>query len=251
MNVALPELATSTTKGRNPFADKRVRKALNMVVDREAIKRAVMRGQSVSAGVIAPPFVNGYTKELDALPKVDLAEAKKLLSEAGYPNGFDVTLHCPNDRYINDERICQAVAAMMAKVDVKVNVAAQGKAKHFQLIQKNPPETEFFLLGWGVPTYDSHYIFSFLYNTRSGTLGTWNATGYSNPEIDKKILSLTGETDLSKRNATIAEIWKVLADETIYIPLHHQTLAYAMKKNWDIATSPQNTVFMKLFAPVK
>ncbi len=249
MNVALPELKASNVKGKNPFGDKRVRKALNMVVDREGIKRAVMRGQSVSAGVIAPPFVNGYTKALDALPKLDLAAAKKLLADAGYPQGFEVTLHCPNDRYINDERICQAVAAMMAKIDVKVNVLAQGKAKHFQLIQQNPPETEFFLLGWGVPTYDSHYIFSFLYNTRSGKLGTWNATGYSNPEIDKMIDSLTGETDEAKRNGTIAKIWNTLSDETIYIPLHHQTLAYAMKKDWDIATSPQNSVLMKLFAP--
>ena len=79
-----------------------------MAIDREAIKRAVMRGQSVPAGVIAPPFVNGYTKELDALPKVDLDKAKALLKDAGYPDGFQVTLNCPNDRYINDEGICQA-----------------------------------------------------------------------------------------------------------------------------------------------
>jgi peptide/nickel transport system substrate-binding protein len=249
MNVALPELKMSNVKGKNPFADQRVRQALNMVVDRESIKRAVMRGQSVSAGVIAPPFVNGYTQALDTLPKLDLVAAKKLLTDAGYPQGFEVTLHCPNDRYINDDRICQAVAAMMAKIDVKVNVLAQGKAKHFQLIQQNPPETEFFLLGWGVPTYDSHYIFSFLYHTRSGQLGTWNATGYSNPEIDKQIVSLTGETDVAKRNATIAKIWDTVAADAIYVPLHHQTLAYAMTREWDIATSPDNAVFMKLFAP--
>ena len=88
MDVASPELKTSNVKGKNPFADKRVRQAINMAIDREAIKRAVMRGQSVPAGVIAPPFVNGYTKELDALPKVDLAKAKALLKDAGYPDGF-------------------------------------------------------------------------------------------------------------------------------------------------------------------
>ena len=231
------------------FADKRVRKALNMAVDREAIKRAVMRGQAVPAGVIAPPFVHGYTKALDTLPKVDLAKAKALLAEAGYPNGFEVTLHCPNDRYINDERICQAASAMMAKIGVKVNVLAQGKAKHFQLIQQQPPQTEFFLLGWGVPTYDSHYVFSFLYHTRSGKLGTWNATGYTNPEMDKLIVGLDTSTDTKARDADIAKIWGTVAEETLYIPLHHQTLAYAMKKEWDINTSPNNQVYMKLFAP--
>jgi peptide/nickel transport system substrate-binding protein len=248
MDVASPELKTSNVKGKNPFADRRVRQAVNMAIDREAIKRVVMRGQSVSAGVIAPPFVNGYSKALDALPKVDIDQAKALLKDAGYPDGFQITLNCPNDRYINDEGICQAVTAMMAKIGVKVNLMAQPKGPHFTLIQKNPPETEFYLLGWGVPTYDSHYIFSFLYHTRSGKDGTWNATRYSNPEVDKKVQSLTGEVDQAKRNATIADIWKTLSEETTYIALHHQALAYAMKNDLDIQVSPENTVHMKFIA---
>jgi peptide/nickel transport system substrate-binding protein len=251
LDVTSPELKTSNVKGKNPFADKRVRQAINMAVDREAIKRAVMRGQSVPAGVIAPPFVNGYTKELDALPKVDLAGAKALLTEAGYPDGFSVTLHCPNDRYINDEGICQAAAAMLAKVDIKVNLVAQPKGPHFTLLQKTPPESEFYLLGWGVPTYDSHYIFSFLYHTRSGKDGGWNATRYSNPEVDKKIQSLTSEVNAPKRNAAIAAIWKAVSEETIYIALHHQTLAYAMKSDLDIQVSPENHVQMKFVAAKK
>ena len=248
MDVASPELKTSNIKGKNPFADKRVRQAMNMAIDREAIKRAVMRGQSVPAGIIAPPFVNGYTKELDALPKVDLAKATALLKEAGYPDGFQVTLHCPNDRYINDEGICQAGTAMLAKIGIKVNLVSQPKGPHFTLIQKSPPETDFFLLGWGVPPYDSHYIFSFLYHTRAGSEGSWNATRYSNPEIDAAIQSLTSEVDAAKRNATIAKIWGVLADETIYIALHHQMLAYAMKRDLDVPVSPENTVHMKFVA---
>jgi peptide/nickel transport system substrate-binding protein len=248
MDVSSPELKTSNVKGKNPFADKRVRQAINMAIDREAIKRAVMRGQSVPAGVIAPPFVNGYTKELDSIPKVDTDKAKALLKDAGYPDGFSVTLHCPNDRYINDEGICQAATAMLAKVGVKVNLMAQPKGPHFTLIQKNPPETEFYLLGWGVPTYDSHYIFSFLYHTRSGKDGTWNATRYSNPGIDQKIQSLTSEVVAAKRNATIADIWKTLSEDTIYIALHHQTLAYAMKRDLDIPVSPDNVVHMKFTA---
>jgi len=248
MDVASPELKTSNIKGKNPFADKRVRQAINMAIDREAIKRAVMRGQSVPAGVIAPPFVNGYTKELDSLPKVDLAKATALLKEAGYPDGFQVTLHCPNDRYINDEGICQAGTAMLAKIGIKVNLVSQPKGPHFTLIQKTPPETEFYLLGWGVPPYDSHYIFSFLYHTRQGSDGTWNATRYTNPEIDAAIQSLNREVDTGKRNATIARTWGVLAGELNYIALHHQMLAYAMKRDLDIPVSPENTVHMKFVA---
>ena len=248
MDVASPELKTSNIKGKNPFADKRVRQAINTTIDREAIKRAVMRGQSVPAGVIAPPFVNGYTKELDALPKVDLAKATALLKEAGYAEGFQVTLHCPNDRYINDEGICQAATAMLAKIGIRVNLVAQPRGPHFTLIQKNPPETEFYMVGWGVPPYDSQYIFSFLYHSRSGSDGSWNATRYSNAEVDAAIQSLNSEIDTGKRNATIARVWKTVGDETNYIALHHQMLAYAMKGDLDIPVSPENTVFIKFVA---
>jgi peptide/nickel transport system substrate-binding protein len=248
MDVASPELKTSNIKGKNPFADKRVRQAINMAVDREAINRAVMRGQSVPAGIIAPPFVNGYTKELDTLPKVDLPKATALLKEAGYGSGFSVTMHCPNDRYINDAAICTAATAMLAKIGIKVNLQAQPKALHFPLIQKEPPQTELYLLGWGVPTYDSHYIFSFLYHTRSKSDGSWNATRYSSPEADAAIRSLTSEVDKAKRDATIAKLWAALADETNYIAIHHQVLAYAMTRDLDIPVSPENQVHVKFIA---
>jgi len=251
MDVGSPELKTSDVKGKNPFAEPKVRAAMSMAIDREAIKRAVMRGQSVPANMLAPPFVNGYDKTMDTAPKVDIDQAKKLLAEAGYPNGFSVTLHCPNDRYINDEPICQASVAMLAKIGVNAKLLAQPKGQHFNLIQKQPPETEFFMLGWGVPTYDSHYIFSFLYQTREGKNGTWNATRYSNPALDAKINALTGETDLQKRNASIADIWKTIQADKIYIPIHHQTLAFAMKADLDIATHPDNTVFLKLVGKKK
>jgi peptide/nickel transport system substrate-binding protein len=251
MDVSSPELKSSDVKGRNPFADRRVRQAMNMAIDRQAIKKAVMRGQSVPAGVIAPPFVNGYTKELDAIPKVDVEAAKKLMTEAGYPNGFSVTLHCPNDRYVSDEGICQASASMLARIGIKVNLHAQSKSLHFPLVEKNPPETDFYMLGWGVSTYDSHYIFTFLYHSRTAKDGVFNATRYANADLDKAIQSLAQETDEEKRNLTIANIWKTVHDEVIYLPLHHQTLAFAMKDVWNIPTSPQNVVHMKYYAPTK
>jgi len=246
MNVGAADLKSDNVDGKNPFADKRVRQAMNMAVNRAAIQRVVMRGESIPTGVIMPPFVNGWTKELDAVPASDVAAAKKLMADAGYPNGFSVTLHCPNDRYVNDEAICQAVVGMWAQIGIKVNLVSQSKSIHFPLVLKQPAETDLYMYGWGVPTFDSNYIFTFLYHTREGSLGSSNGTGYSNKEVDKMIQSLNSETDTAKRNATIAEIWKVLKDDVVYIPVHNQTLAYAMKKNIDIPVDVSNTPKLKM-----
>ena len=239
MDVKSPELKTSDVKGKNPFADVRVRKAMSMAIDRNAIQRAVMRGQSVPAGALVPPFVNGYTKALDTVAPGGTDAAQKLLAEAGYPNGFSTQLDCPNDRYVSDEGICQATVAMLAKIGIKASLNAQSKAKHFPLIQKVPAETQFYLLGWGVPTYDSHYIFSFLYQTRGPKAGSWNATGWSNAEADALFDSLPSEVDTAKRNASIAKAWSIIAKDNPYIPLHHQSIAHAMKDGFDFKPTPE------------
>jgi peptide/nickel transport system substrate-binding protein len=245
MNVGQGELKTADVKGKNPFADKRVRHAVNMAINRQTIQRVVMRGQSIPTGIIAPPGVNGYTKELDVIPPNDIAKAKAMMKEAGYEGGLTITLNCPNDRYVNDEAICQAVVGQLAAIGIKVNLVSQSKSIHFPLIQKNPPETDFYLLGWGVPTFDSHYIFTLLYHTRTDKEGGWNGTRFSNKEVDELTVGLTRETDLAKRNQNIARIWKILQDETIYIPIHIQTLAYAMKPDIDIPVDISNQPKLK------
>ena len=133
----------------------------------------------------------------------DPAAAKKLLAEAGYPNGFDIQLDCPNNRYINDEAICQAVVGMLAKIGVKVTLSAIPKTIHFPKIKNR--ETDFYMLGWGVPTLDSHYVFSFL--TKGADKG-WNGTGFNDPEINKAIDQIEIETDFGKRDALINKVWK-------------------------------------------
>ena len=246
MDVASNDLKSDNVEGKNPFADKRVRQAMNMAINRAAIQRVVMRGESVPTGVILPPFANGWTKELDAAPPTDVAKAKGLLAEAGYPNGFSVTLHCPNDRYVNDEGICQAAVGMFGQIGVKVNLVSQSKSIHFNLIQKNPAETEFYLVGWGVPTFDSDYVFSYMYHTRTGSQGSWNATGYSDKAVDSMIQTLSREIDIPKRDATIAKIWAKVKDETIYLPVHHQSLSYAMNVNVDIPVDVSNSPKLKM-----
>jgi peptide/nickel transport system substrate-binding protein len=248
MDVASKDLKSDNVEGKNPFADKRVRQAMNMALNRGAIQRVVMRGESIPTGIILPPFANGWTKELDAAPAVDVAKAKALLKEAGYENGFSVTLHCSNDRYINDEGICQSAVGMFGQIGVKVNLVSQSKSIHFNLIQKNPPETEFYLVGWGVPTFDSDYVFSYMYHSRTGSQGSWNATGYSDKDVDAQIQTLSKEIDIAKRDATIAKIWAKVKDETIYLPLHHQSLSYGMKSALDIPVDVSNNPKLKMVA---
>jgi len=243
MNIGDPELKFSDVKGKNPFADLKVRQAMNMAIDREAIRKVVMADQSIPGGSIIPPFVNGYTKELDAIPARDVTKAKALMTEAGYGQGFAVTLHCPNDRYLNDEKICQAVVGMLGQIGIKVTLDARSKSIHFPQVQKR--EIDFYLLGWGVPTYDSEYIFSFLYHTQKDKLGGWNGTRYSNPALDAKIQSLSAETDAKKRNQTIADIWAVLQPNLNYVAIHNQVNAWGMKANIDFPVTPENQVHIK------
>lgn len=167
------------------------------------------------------------------------------MQEAGYGDGFSVQLDCPNDRYINDEAICQAAVGMLAQIGITVNLDAKPKAQHFPLI--NNLETDFYMLGWGVPTYDSEYIFNFLVHTKGEQYGSWNGTRYSNPELDEKIVSLASNTDLESRNATIQEIWNTVQDEVLYIPIHHQVLNWGMKSGVGIEVDPEDQPKFKYF----
>ncbi|MEP1353643.1 MAG: ABC transporter substrate-binding protein [Tateyamaria sp.] len=243
MNVGDADLANDNVEGANPLADVRVRKAMSMAINRDAIKQVVMRGQSDPAGMIAPPFVNGWDEAMDSSSTTDLEAAKALMAEAGYGDGFSIQLDCPNDRYINDEAICQASVGMLAQIGVTVNLDAKPKAQHFPLLSNL--ETDFYMLGWGVPTYDSEYIFNFLVHGRDDKYGSWNATRYTNDDLNAKIVSLASNTDLEARNADIAAIWEVVQDEAIYIPLHHQVLNWGMKSNVGTIVDPGDAPKMK------
>ncbi|MGB1008473.1 MAG: ABC transporter substrate-binding protein [Thiolinea sp.] len=243
MNQGKVDLETDSVEGKNPFAELKVRQAMNMAINREAIKKVVMRDQSSPTGVIMPPFVNGWTEALDAIPEGDVAAAKKLMEEAGYGDGFSITLNCPNDRYINDEGICQAAVGMLGKIGIKVNLDAKPKAQHFPLIQKKT--TEFYMLGWGVPTFDSHYVFNYLTHTSGEDRGTWNNTGYSNTDVDKMIVSLESEVNLDTRNETIGKIWEQVQKDVLYVPIHNQVLNWSMRKDINFDVQPEDQPHFK------
>ncbi|MCY3830504.1 MAG: ABC transporter substrate-binding protein, partial [Rhodospirillaceae bacterium] len=228
LDTGVKELRTSDVKGKNPFADAKVREAMYRAIDIAAIRKVVMRGLAVPAGIITSPGVHGYTQALNGRLSYDPAKAKALLAEAGYPNGFTVRLDCPNNRYNNDEKICIAVVGMLGKVGIKVNLDAIPKSKHFPKIQKRV--TDFYMLGWGVPTLDSHYVFTYLYHSK----GPWNATGYANPRVDELTDAMPVTVDLKKRDAMIAEAWKHVKGANAYLPLHHQVIVWGMSKKLDL-----------------
>jgi len=227
MDAGVEELRTSDIKGKNPFADVKVREAMNLAIDRKAIQRVVMEGHSFPAGMITSPGVLGNTPEQDAEIPLDLERANALMAEAGYEDGFSVQLDCPNNRYNNDEKICQAAVAMLAKIGVTVNLDAIPKAQHFPKIQNR--ETDFYMLGWGVPTLDSHYVFSYLLEAE----GSWNAAGYNNPIVNDITAAIATEIDLDKRTAMIDEAWTEVRKDMPYIPVHHQVIAWGMTENVD------------------
>ena len=224
------ELAFSNVKGKNPFKDVRVRKALNMAVDRDAIKRVTMRGLSIPAAIMVAPGVHGHSKDIDQPMKVDVAGAKKLLAEAGYPNGFEFTLDCPNNRYVNDEKICQALVAMWAKAGLKVKLNAMPFANHIPKILKF--ETGAYLLGWGVATFDALYTLQSLVRTKTtGADGNFNLGRLSDPKLDNTIDAIKVSTNPAARNELLREALVNTRDNHYYVPLHHQLRPWAMKKS--------------------
>ena len=227
-DMGSPELRHASIKGRNPFADKRVRQALSLAIDRVAIQRSIMRGQSLPAALIVAPGVNGWSKELDTPAKPDLARAQALLKEAGYPDGFEVRLNCPNNRYVNDEKICQAVVAMWARIGVKAQLASENMATFIQKVQNF--DSSLYLLGWGVANYDAQYSLQSLVRTRtSGADGNFNFSRVSDPALDRLIDAMKSDTNEARRNGLLRDALVRVRDETLLIPLHHQIRPWVMK----------------------
>jgi peptide/nickel transport system substrate-binding protein len=249
MDQGSDDVRDSSLKGKNPFKDKRVRKALNLALDRTAIQRSIMRGLSVPAALMVPPGVNGYDKALDATTQPDLARARKLLADAGYPQGFEVPLHCPNNRYVNDEQVCQAAVSMWAKIGVKARLIAAPFATHSQTFQRG--ESPFYMLGWGVSTYDTLYALQALAHTRTqGADGNFNFGKLSDSTLDGLVQKIKFEPDVPKRNALIKEALLRVRDEAFFIPIHHQIRPWAMKKGVE-TLHRSNDYFEARFSTVK
>ena len=174
----------------------------------------------------------------------DAEAAKKLLADAGYPNGFEVGMNCPNDRYVNDAAICQAVAANLARIGVKINLQAETKGTYFPKILRR--DTSFYLLGWTPTTYDSHDALTSLMATPDDKgPGQFNLGAYCNPKLDELTKKIQSETDKTKRNAMIKEAFKIHQDDVGHIPLHQQALAWASARRSSLVQLPNNYMYFK------
>lgn len=228
---------------KNPMLDRRVREAMRQAIDVDTIQKRVMRGKSRNIGIMVAPPVPGYSAALDVVAKFDVDGAKKLLAEAGYPNGFKTKLDCPNDRYIADEQICVAIAAMWKRAGIDVELKTETRATYFPRQDKG--ETDAFMLGWAtLPPMDGYSVLSALFATRKpGTaFGGNNPNGLSDPRFDDLAQKAGVELDETKRQAMLTESFKIARDEAYFIPLHQQPVAWAMKSNVDVPQFPDEYV---------
>ena len=240
------ELLESSVKGKNPFKDVRVRKAFYHAIDIEAIKSKVMRNLSTPSAIMISPFMFENAGQFERL-EFNPEGAKALLAEAGYGDGFEVGMDCPNDRYVNDEAICQAVVSMLAKVGVKINLNAQPKAQYFaKVLASGGFETSFFLLGWTPGSFDSWNVLSNLHHCRDaeGNGSLFNLGGYCNEEVDALTAKILSENDPAKRLQMITDAYKITTDEVAYIPLHQQGLAWGVSSKTDLVQRADNQLML-------
>jgi peptide/nickel transport system substrate-binding protein len=235
-----PELLESNIKDKNPFKDKRVRQAFYQAIDENAIAAKVMNNHAHPTALMVGPGVNGYDAALDKRFPYDPAAAKKLLADAGYPDGFEVGFDCPNDRYVDDKAICQAVTAMLTKIGVKAWLLAQTRAKFFGKINAPRYETSFYLLGWTPGTYDALNALRNLVQTRDGKDGVFNVGNYSNPKIDALDKQIQVELDNGKRDELLHQALQEVRDDFAYIPLHQQVVVWATADKVDLAITGDN-----------
>jgi peptide/nickel transport system substrate-binding protein len=239
------ELPGSNVKGKNPLKDQRVRKALYQAIDIDTIKRVTMRDLGQPTGALVAPQVNGWTKEVHQRHPYSMDAAKKLLADAGYKDGFEVDFACPNNRYINDEAICQAVTSMWAKVGVKAKLRTLPLATYFPMIQRY--EASIYMLGWGVPTFDALYsIQSLVRSVGAGGDGNYNVGRYSNPQMDALVERTRKETNLTLRTELLTKALQLQNDDVAHIPLHNQIIPWAMKQNVDVVHRADNRLDWRL-----
>lgn len=240
-DLSRDELIYGSEKKKNPFKDIRVRQAVAHAIDTEAIKVKVMRGMARPTGTIVTPEVAGYSADADKRLPYNTALAKKLLAEAGYPNGFEVTLDCGNNQPAAD--ICQASAVMLNQVGIKVKPNIIIQSAFFPKIEKY--DTSFYLLSWGGGvTADSMYTLNLiLHSVAEKGSGDFNMGRWVSPEMDAHIGRIKGEMDMKKRDANIREALLLATRELPIVPLHQQRIPWVMRKNVDAWFTPVNTLY--------
>jgi peptide/nickel transport system substrate-binding protein len=240
MDMARDQLLYSSVKGKNPFKDVRVRRALYEAIDIETIKTKLMRGQAFPTGAVMPSPLGVFNDaSLEARLPYSLDNAKKLMADAGYPQGFELTLDCPNNRYVNDEEICQTLASMWARLNVKVRVNGMPRATYFPKLESR--DTSMYMLGWGGAITDAETTFTPIYHSVGDKgEGSWNFGNMKNAKLDELVSASSKEADPVKREALIKAAVKLYKDEVLGIPLHRQVVPWAARSNVTAVHRPDN-----------
>lgn len=228
MDQGRDELLYSSVKGKNPFKDIRVRQAFYQAIDTETIRKKVMRDAAFEVGSLTTASAVGFTPAVGKRTHAfNLDAAKGLMKEAGYGDGFSLTMDCPNNRYVNDEQICTAIVGMLARINVKVDLLAQASTLYFAKVGAR--DTSFYLHGWGSGT-DALSVMQILMHTKTDQLGSWNVGNYTNPRVDELIALIGVEMDPAKRLSYFTEAFEIHRKEIGVIPLHGQTLSWGLNK---------------------
>ncbi len=241
MDQVRDELLYSNVKCKSPFKDIRVREAFYKAV-------RVMRGLSTPSALMIAPQLYPLSKDFTR-PKFYPDAAKKLLAEAGYPDGFEVTMDCPNDRYVNDAAICQAVVGMLARIGIKVTLLAQPKAQYFaKVLKPGGYQTSFYMLGWQPGSQDSHNVLHDIMGCRDDakdtTRGEANLGGYCNKELDALTDKVLVEADTAKRDQLIKQAFGIAIKDYGYVPLHQQALAWGVSNKVKLTQRADNQVLL-------
>ena len=235
------ELRYSNVKGANPLKDLRVRQALYQAIDIDAIQRQVMRGQSRPTGSMIPAPASAFPELEPRLLPFDPARARQLLAEAGYPRGFELGLDCPNNRYVNDERICTALAAMLAKVGIRLRVNAMPRAQFFQKVDQF--DVSMHLYGWGGAASDPGFTLTPVLHSRDGHgKGDFNSGRYHDEALDRLIDAAETELDPARRRQLMVDAFARVRSQVYVLPLHRQMIPWAVRTRVHVVHRPDNVV---------
>ena len=241
MDEGRDELLYSSVKGKNPFKDIRVRQALYQAIDIETMKTKLMNGQSVPTGAMTPSPLGTYNDpELEKRYPFDLAAARKNLADAGYPDGFEVQLNCPNNRYVNDEPICIALAGMWAQIKVKVKVSTEPRATYFPRLEKY--DFSMYMLGWGGAITDAETVITPVLRNNLGEkgIGAFNYGHARNDAFDALAAQTSVEADPAKREAMIKAALRMYKEQFTTLPLHRQVIPWAARSNVTVVHRADN-----------
>ncbi|GGC09694.1 peptide ABC transporter substrate-binding protein [Marivita lacus] len=247
-----PSPMITGTDGANPLKDIRVREALTIAVNRDAIVERIMGGVAVSAGELLPPGMFGAHDEGDLPPRsFDAERATALLTEAGYPEGFGITIGTPNDRYINDAQVAQAVAQMWARIGIETEIDASTASTFFS--RRNAFEFSAYLAGWGAGTGEMSSPLRALLATRNPDLGLGgtNRGQYSNPEMDAVLVEALRTVDDTARQELLRKASRMAMDDYAIIPLHYEVTPWAMRAGLDYTPRADQYTLPYLIRPVE